>query len=60
MLTVADLIRIGVVLGPVTLDRVYRALAAEPRTATGRRVDLLEIQAEVARLVPRDSYGVPK
>lgn len=59
VLTVADLVRIGVVLGPELLERVYRALGSEPRTDTGRPVDLIEIQAEVARLVPRDTYGVP-
>lgn len=52
----ADLITIGVVLGPELAERVYMSLAAEPRTAHGDRIDWRVILEEITRQAPRDRY----
>ena len=40
---VADLIRIGQMLGSDVAQRIYFALREEPRDAQGRRIDWLDI-----------------
>lgn len=52
----ADLVKIGVVLGPELAERVYLSLAAEPRTARGDRIDWRVILDEIARQAPRERY----
>jgi hypothetical protein len=50
---VADLIAIGIALGPATAERVYLALHEEPRTARGDRIDWTTILAEIHRQAPQ-------
>lgn len=59
-IVIADLITIGVVLGPDLAERVYLSLAAEPRTARGDRIDWLVILEEIARQAPQDRYRPQK
>jgi hypothetical protein len=57
MALVRDLVAIGVVLGPDTAERMYRALHEEPRTAHGDRIDWTTILAEINRQTPRGKLG---
>lgn len=60
MIAAAELVRIGVVLGPELAERVYYSLKDEPRTRTGTRIDWCVILEEIARQAPRDRYRPQK
>ena len=52
---IADLIAIGVTLGPDVAERCYYSLAQEPRDAQGDRIDWTVIRAAIA--AQRNGHG---